>query len=185
MDHHDEDSPGNEGNKSQLSPLMRALVAGLGMTVWSSIAIAGSVPLPDIKVVVRKHSGGIAHVTRTNKDGIYKFTGLMPGKYDLTIVGKRVQAITVDEKRTIAGMLRRNEDGSITYTFDTALGPPDISTGTFGTGTIGPEDCNDPVCATTTTTTSTTGTETFHDSTKHTDTDTSTLTHDILTHGPD
>lgn len=108
MDHHDEDSPGNEGNKSQLSPLMRALVAGLGMTVWSSIAIAGSVPLPDIKVVVRKHSGGIAHVTRTNKDGIYKFTGLMPGKYDLTIVGKRVQAITVDEKRTIAGMLRRS-----------------------------------------------------------------------------
>ncbi|MDP2817516.1 MAG: carboxypeptidase-like regulatory domain-containing protein, partial [Polaromonas sp.] len=99
----------------------RALVLGLAFTLLSSAAMAASEPIPNVVVVVKKHPDGSALTTVTNKDGIYKFTGLAPGKYDLIIVGRRNQSITVDEKRTIAGMLMRNDDGTVTYSSTTDI----------------------------------------------------------------
>lgn len=96
-----------------VSPAVLALAVGLAG--WGAAALAGE-PIPGVDVELGKNPGGIAVSAPTNKDGTYQFTGLAPGRYDLSVAGQRVQTITVGTNRSIRGSLTRNDDGAASVT---------------------------------------------------------------------
>lgn len=106
-----------------------ALAAGLVLACWGSTAQAIGEPIPGIDIVVkclgcRPPVHGIS--APTGSDGTYEFTGLAAGEYDLSIAGRRVQAISVGANRSIGGVLNRQAGGMASITINgqaAALGP--------------------------------------------------------------
>lgn len=93
-----------------------ALALAVGLAGWGAAALATNNPIPGVDIIVKKDPGGIVASTPTNKDGTYQFIGLAPGKYDLSVAGQRVQAITVGANRSIRGSLTSNDDGTASVT---------------------------------------------------------------------
>ncbi|MCK9285903.1 MAG: carboxypeptidase-like regulatory domain-containing protein [Rhodocyclaceae bacterium] len=89
-----------------------ALAVTLALTCWGSTALATQDPIPGVDIIVKKNPGGIPLSAPTNNDGTYKFTGLAPGKYDLSVAGKHVQTVTVGDNRSIGGTLNGEPDGT-------------------------------------------------------------------------
>lgn len=73
-------------------------------------------PIAGIPVGLEGDPDGSVVSTPTNKDGTYQFIGLAPGKYNLSVAGQRVQAITVGANRSIRGSLTSNDDGTASVT---------------------------------------------------------------------
>jgi len=73
-----------------ISPATLALAVGLA--AWAATALAGD-PVPGVDVELGKNPGRVVASTPTNKDGIHQFTGLAPGKHDMSVAGQRVQTI--------------------------------------------------------------------------------------------
>lgn len=112
------------GKKNRFSFAARALVVGLVLGLPGAAALAIGEPIPGIDIVVKclgctPPYHGIPAPTGAN--GAYQFTGLAPGKYDLSVAGQRIQTISVGVNRSINGVLSR--DGAKTsITFNGQIG---------------------------------------------------------------
>lgn len=110
-----------------------APVVDLALAFSGTSALAANDPIPGIDIIVQKKPGGIAITSPTGPDGTYKFRGLTPGQYDLSVQGKLVQTITVGPDASISGFVSREPNGKAKITFNgqitgSALLPFDIST---------------------------------------------------------
>jgi len=61
-------------------------------------------PIAGVDVNLGKNPGGSIVITSpTDQNGFYRFTGLTPGTYDLSIAGQRVETINIGAEGTISG----------------------------------------------------------------------------------
>ena len=115
MNYPDNVTVSTTGKSIRLSPIVRALVLGLALALPATTALAIGEPIPGIDIVVKclgctPPFHGIP--VPTGADGSYQFKGLAPGKYELSIAGRRVQTITIGDKGSISGDGNNYSSGS-------------------------------------------------------------------------
>jgi hypothetical protein len=127
MNYPDSDTVTTPGKKTRFSSAALALIVGLALAFSGSAALAIGEPIPGIDIVVKKNPGGIPVTAPTETDGAYQFKGLAPGKYDLSVGGKRVQTLSVGSDGVIKGELNKQSDGTASITFNGQVGVvPDL-----------------------------------------------------------
>src|SRR3989344_279989 len=104
---------GQDNNDTTSPPsLMGEPIAGVDVKLPNGgLAIDGD-PIPGVDIYLGKNPGGSIVITQTDSNGSYRFTGLAPGKYDLSVDGKLVKTITVGANGTVSGKAVSRGDSS-------------------------------------------------------------------------
>jgi hypothetical protein len=88
-------------------------VVGVGASIaMTEIAVAGTKAIPGIGIRVKKSPGGNARAssTTTAANGSFRFTGLEPGNYDVTVGNNAPQRFVVGANGILAGTV--TQDGT-------------------------------------------------------------------------
>jgi hypothetical protein len=103
----------------------RVLLAGMmgvaGGVVLAGEAMAQNKTIPGIGIRVKKSPGGNKRIkpTKTGADGGFRFTGLEPGNYEVTIGDAPPQMVTVGKDGVLAGTVfgQKNAAGQMEYSY--------------------------------------------------------------------
>jgi hypothetical protein len=84
---------------------------GVGVMI-ADVAMAGGKQIPGIGIRVRKNPGGNKRIkpTTTAADGSFRFTGLEPGNYEVTVGDNKPQMVVVGKDGVLAGKV--TQDGT-------------------------------------------------------------------------
>jgi Carboxypeptidase regulatory-like domain len=96
------------------------VTVGAGV-MMADVAMAGQKAIPGIGIRVRKNPGSATRIkpTTTAADGSFRFTGLEPGNYEVTVGENKPQMVVVGKDGVLAGKVLgdKNKAGVLEYSY--------------------------------------------------------------------